>query len=298
MKKYLLPLILILALIFSANCFATAWEIDTAVYEDKYKYISDDAWYPYGVFFKPDGSKMYIVAYYDQIVCQYSLSVAWEIDTAVYEEKYKYVDAQDSYPVDLFFKPDGSKMYITGYTSVTLYQYTLSTPWDVSSSTYDTKSKYIGSEDSEIFDLFFKFDGLKMYVVGKYYKRIYQYSLVTAWDISTASYETKYKDVGSEDDYPMGIFFKPDGDKMYVVGSTNDTIYQYALTIPWDIPTASYENKYKYVGSEDSYPTDVFLKPDGSKVYIMGEGNETVYQYLLPVPPPEAVNSFFFGTNF
>ena len=31
MKKYLLPLILILVMIFSANCFATVWEIDTAV---------------------------------------------------------------------------------------------------------------------------------------------------------------------------------------------------------------------------------------------------------------------------
>ncbi|MBA7538617.1 hypothetical protein ES705_30894 [subsurface metagenome] len=144
-------------------------------------------------------------------------------------------------------------------------------------------------------DVFFKPDGLKMYVVGNVNDSVYQYNLSTAWDISTASYETKYKDVGSEDTYPMDVFFKPDGLKMYVVGNVNDSVYQYNLSTAWDISTASYETKYKDVGSEDTYPTGIFFKPDGDKAYIIGGTNEEVYQYLLPVPP---VNALFFGTNF
>ena len=53
----------------------------------------------------------------------------------------------------------------------------------------------------------------------------------TAWDVSTASYDGKYKDVSSEDEAPRGVFFKPDGSKMYVMGTSNDTVYQYSMAI-------------------------------------------------------------------
>ena len=264
-------------------------------YENKCKDVSDYGKYPYGVFFKPDGLKMYIMGNYDKAVYQYSLSTAWDISTASYEDKYKFVDAQDTSPYGVTFSSDGSKMYMMGGDSDKVYQYTISTAWDVSSATYDTKSKYVGSEDTDPIGLSFKTDGLKMYVVGNINDSVYQYNLSTAWDISTASYEGKYKNVSSEDTYPMGVSFKTDGLKMYVVGNINDSVYQYNLSTAWDISTASYEDKYKYVGSEDTYPTNLFFKPDGNKAYIMGGTNEKVYQYLLPVP---SVNALFFGTNF
>jgi hypothetical protein len=46
----------------------------------------------------------------------------------------------------------------------------------------------LASEDIEVQGLFFKPDGLLFYVLGRDTDKIYQYSMSTAWDMSTASY--------------------------------------------------------------------------------------------------------------
>ena len=231
MKKYLLPLILILCLIFSVYCFATAWDVSTATYDSKYKSVNSEESKPRSVAFKSDGSKMYIVGTGNDTVYQYSLSTAWDVSTASYDSKYKSVSSEETYPVGVAFKPDGSKMYIVGSSSDTVYQYSLSTAWDVSTSSYDSKYKSVSSEESTPVDVVFKPDGSKMYIMGWSSDTVYQYSLSTAWDVSTASYDSKYKSVSSEDTYPYSVAFKPDGSKMYIVGYGNDTIYQYSLPV-------------------------------------------------------------------
>jgi hypothetical protein len=57
-----------------------------------------------------------------------------------------------------------------------------------------------------------------MYVIGSSGDDVNEYDLSTAWDISTASYLQNFS-VGAQETTPSGIFFKPDGTKMYVIGS-------------------------------------------------------------------------------
>jgi len=54
------------------------------------------------------------------------------------------------------------------------------------------------------------------------------------WDIDTAVYEKAF-DVGSQESAPRGIFFKPDGTKMYIIGTNGDEVNQYALSTAWDV---------------------------------------------------------------
>ena len=69
------------------------------------------------------------------------------------------------------------------------------------------------------------------------------------------------------------------------------------LSTAWDVSTASYNNVSFYVGSQEPYPGGVAFSSDGSKMYIVGYTNDTVYQYTLPVEV-ELINSIFFGCNF
>ncbi|GAJ11326.1 unnamed protein product, partial [marine sediment metagenome] len=208
---------------------------------------------------------------------------AWDVSTADYDTKFKDVSDQDTNPYGVSFKPDGTKMYMVGYTNDTVYQYSLSPAWDVSTADYDTKFKDVGDQETNPRGVFFKPDGTKMYIMGGATATVYQYSLSTAWDVSTADYDTKLKDVGGQDTNTYGVFFKPDGTKMYIMGNTNDTVYQYSLSTAWDVSTADYDTKLKYVGTQDLTPTDVFFKPDGTKMYIVGNYYDTVHQYSLPV---------------
>jgi len=262
----------------------SAWDVSTASYDSKYKDVSSEDTTPRDVFFKSDGTKMYMVGSANDTVFQYSLSTAWDVSTASYDDKYKDVSGEETSPFGVFFKSDGTKMYMVGSANDTVFQYSLSTAWDVSTASYDTKSKDVSSEDGTPFGVSFKPDGTKMYIMGYANDTVYQYSLSTAWDVSTASYDSKYKYVSSEDTYPFGVSFKPDGTKMYIMGYANDTVYQYSLSTAWDVDTASYANKSKDVGDEDASPCDVSFKPDGTKMYIMGNANDTVYQYSLPAP--------------
>jgi len=264
----------------------TAWEIDTAVYEEKFKYVGDEDSYPMKVRFRPDGLKMYIMGYATDTVYQYALSVAWDINTAVLE-KSKYIGDVSDFVYGLFFKPDGTKMYIVDGYDKKVYQFSLSTPWEIDTIVYEEKFKYVGDEDTDPRALSFKPDGSKMYVMGRQLERIYQYSLSTFWDIDTAVYDNKFKYIGSEADDPRAIFFKPDdGLKMYTVGHTNKKVYQYLLSVAWNVDTAVYTDKFKYLGDEDTVPYGVSFKPDGTKMYMVGGLNDTVYQYDLPVAPP------------
>ena len=69
--------------------------------------------------------------------------------------------------------------------------------------------------------IFFKPDGTKMYVIGSSGEDVNEYDLSTAWDVSSASYLQNFS-VAAQEATPTGIFFKPDGTKMYVIGSSGE----------------------------------------------------------------------------
>ena len=100
-------------------------------------------------------------------------------------------------------------------------------------------------------------------------------------DASTASYDSVSFDVGSQEGAPYGVAFKPDGTKMYVVGSSSDSVYQYTLSTAWDLDTASYDSVSFDVSSQESSPRGVTFKPDGTKMYLIGFGSDSVHQYSL-----------------
>lgn len=265
---------------------ATAWEVETAVYKN-YKNVSAQDPEPYGVFFKPDGLSMYVLGYSHDTVYQYLLSVAWAVEMASYTGKYKSVNAQETAPQGFSFSSNGAKMYVIGPSVGKIYQYLLSTLWDVDTTAYEDKFKYVGDIAITPRSMFFKPDGLKIYVIGTYQKKVYQFALSTPWEVETATYEDKFKYVGDQDTLPWGGTFSADGSRMYIMGYGNDTVYQYLLSTPYDVDTAVYEDKFKYVGDVDNAPRGLFFKPDGLEFYIAGDQYNKIFQYSLPpLAPP------------
>ncbi len=274
----------------------TPWDVSTASYAIKSAYVGNQDTFPHGVAFSSDGTKMYIKGVDTHTVYQYTLTTAWNVDTASYATKSVYVGDEDFDTLGMTFSSDGTKMYIIEIITDTVYQYTLTTAWNISTASYAAKSVYVGNESIKGGSVAFSSDGTKMYIVGYDTNTAYQYTLTTAWDVSTASYATKSVYVGDEDTYPLGIIFSPDGTKMYIMGTSTDTVYQYTLTTAWDVSTASYATKSVYVGNQDTFPQGVAFSSDGSKMYMVGGRNYTVYQYTLPVIVK--VNVIFFSTPY
>jgi len=208
----------------------------------------------------------------------------YDLANASYDSVSFSVATQATGPFGMDFKPDGTMFFICDLTTDTIYKYNLSTAWDLSTASYASVSKLVGSPGPVVspFSVRFKPDGTKMYISDvSSPSTIYEWDLSTAWDITTASYNSVSLNVSSQDNSPLGIFFNNDGTKMYVVGLGTDTIYQYDFTTAWDLSTASYASKSLSVLSQDTTPRSGYLSTSGTTLFVLGAANDAIYKYTL-----------------
>jgi len=256
--------------------YTNNWDVSAASYSQNFSVASQET-NPTGIFFKPDGTEMYIIGIAGDDVNQYTLSTAWDISTASYTRNFS-VASEDLGPTGVFFKTDGTKMYVAGLVGTDINEYTLSTAWNISTASY-SQNLSVSTPDGGIEGMYFRTDGLKMYYAGRYSDGIYEYTLSTAWDISTASYIQNHS-VSSQDGNIRGVFFKSDGTKMYVVGDDGNDVNEYTLSTAWDVSTASYSQNFS-VSSQDTEPQDIFFKPEGDKMYIVGDVGNDINEYTV-----------------
>ena len=211
---------------------STAWDIATAVYS---KQITTYTARVTDFTFSQDGTKMYQLDSDVKKISQLHLSTAWDIATAVYS---KQITTYTPSTVDFAFSQDGTKMYQGNIHLNTIFQHSLSTAWDISTAVY---SKQITTSSEHVNDFTFSQDGTKMYQLDSYgayaANKIYQYSLSTAWDISTAVYS---KQIAQHTIDVNALKFSQDGTKMYQLDNNVERIYQLHLSTAWDIATAKY----------------------------------------------------------
>ena len=265
-----------------SSVISTPWTLDNVTLSPMGMFgVASVDGIPSGIFFKPDGLKMYVIGNANDRVNEYDLSTAWVINTAVYLQTFS-VFAQEITPNDLFFKPDGLKMYVVGSTGDDVNEYNLSTAWNISTAVY-VQNFSVFAQQTVPKDVFFRSDGLRMYVVGTSSATVHSYTLSTAWNISTAVWDApadSYLNVSSESTGPTDIFFKPDGLKLFVIGNTADNIYEYTLSTAWNVSTASYVQFYS-ISAQSLNPTGLFFKSDGSKMYVLDSTTRDIWGYNL-----------------
>jgi sugar lactone lactonase YvrE len=206
--------------------------------------------------------------------------IAYTIAGASYDS-VSFDVTQDSTITGMCFNNDGTKMYVCGENTDTVYQYSLSSAYDLSTASYDSVSLDVsGQINPAPRSVVFNNDGSALYVCGPD-QGVFQYTVSTPYDLSTASYSSKTFSVASQELYPCGLIFNNDGASMYVVGSQNKTVYQYTLSTPFDVSTASYASKSMSVTSEQSSPTGLAFNSDGTKIFVIGETTPKINQYSL-----------------
>lgn len=255
---------------------SSAWDISTA--EFGINHSGSFGTYPRGMVFKPDGTKLYVTGSSEDNVKEYSLPHPW----STFDSSLDYslsVWAQETQPSALFFKPDGTKFFLIGFNSDSIHEYDLTTAWDLSTASFNNNEFSVSSQETNPEGLFFKTDGTKMYVTGYTGDDVNEYDLSTAWDVTSATYSQNFS-VSAQDTKPTGVHFKSDGTKMYIVGDTGDDINEYDLSTAWDVSTASYLQNFS-VSSKESGPTCMWFKPDGSRLYCMGVSGDDINEYIL-----------------
>jgi len=198
---------------------------------------------------------------------------------ATYTDNVKNFSAQAGTSYGSAYSTDGTKAYVMMAQGDTVYQYNLSTAWNIATATYASLSKYIGSEEVEPSAIVFSVDGTKMYITGQQNDYARQYNLGTAWDVSTASLAASFY-FGSQDLSPRGLHLSPDGTKMYFVGAFANSVFQYNLGTAWNISSASYSGLSKNLNAQGTSMWGVTFSPDGTRMFTSNIGGP-VYQYNL-----------------
>lgn len=159
---------------------------------------------------------------------------------------------------------------------------TLNNPaWNISKSTF-LRTLSISAKETIPTGLFFKPDGKEMYITGSTSDNIHQYTLSTDWNISSATFTRSFS-VATKETTPNGLFFSPTGDKMYIIGTTQDRVIQYNLSTNWDISSAVYDQNV-LISTKETTASGVALDSTGTYMYITGSTSDAVHQYTLGTP--------------
>ncbi len=183
-----------------------------------------------GIEFNNDGTKMFILGQGQDLVNEYALSTAFDLSTATFTVSFD-ISSEEDLPYGVTFNNDGTKMYITGRRQDDIDEYVLTTGFDISTAS-PSQTFSVSSQAVRASAVRFNSDGTVMFVLeggttGEGHNTIYQYTLTTAFDVSTASYSDKSFSVVSEENKARGFCFGDNDTKLYVVGWRGDDINQY-----------------------------------------------------------------------
>jgi len=261
--------------------------VSNSSYDTKLLDYGSQTNYARGIAWKTDGSSFYVVSgstSSTRKVYQYNLSTNWDVSTATYSRNDD-ISAQSTSAEGVAFKPDGTAMFVVDRDNDTVYQYTLSTAWDLNTSSYANKLYSVASRETQPHGVRFSSDGTKMFVIGHAGQDITEFTLSSPWDVSTADYDSVFS-VASQTTTPTGFDFSSDGTFMVVSDNQNPpTVHSYILSTAFDVSTASFVDSFNvssYVNNGDFQ--DIVLGDSDNKFYVMDNNDDEVNQYSAVGP--------------
>lgn len=136
-------------------------------------------------------------------------------------------------------------------------------------------------EDSNIQGIFVSDNTHKLYIVGDATNTIYEYNINGQNSNLTSGISlANSKSVALQDSSPRDLRLSSDGTKAFLVGNATGYIYEYSLSAPWDIGTASFVQR-SATATQESDPTGIAVRGDGTHLYLVGDSSNTVHYYTL-----------------
>ena len=220
-----------------------------------------------GIEFNTDGTKMFILGQGQDLVNEYALSTGFDLSTASFTQSLD-ISGQEDLPYGVTFNNDGTKMYITGRRNDNVDEYVLTTEFDISTASH-SQTFSVSSQAVRASAVRFNSDGTEMFVLeggttGAGHNTIYQYTLTTAFDVSTASYSDKSFSVVDEEEKARGFCFGDNDQQLYVAGWRGDDVNQYST--PWPKRESGGTNEYLDIRSTDGLENHLLLETASADV--------------------------------
>jgi sugar lactone lactonase YvrE len=245
------------------------------------------------VTFNNDGTVMYLADDATDTIRQYNLATAFDITTAVFDNDF------DNSGVDIdvkgiTFNNTGSKMFFVGQQTVGIYEFDLGTNYDVSTANLLVPLKTLNLIPLAIVEptgLIFNDDGRKLYVTDSTRENVTEIELGVPFDVTTPV-AIEELDVSAESTNPSDLAFNADGTKLFVLDRGNKTVFEYEITTGYDFTTANgYTGNSFNFTTEENFPEGLEFNSDGSKIFMVGTGDNAVFAYDVDETSPTLSSS-------
>lgn len=193
--------------------------------------------------------------------------------------------SEDTKPETFVFNTAGTKIFIAGKDANNIYEYNLSTPFDITTKSH-ISTQNLGYYTSTISSMYFNSLGTKLYLVSSTEAKVREFILRSPFDINTLYFSSELSIIAQETQ-PQAIAFNKTGDKMFIVGITQDTVYQYNLSKNFNLSTATYSGiskKVTYKSGQNILPSGISFNKSGSKLYISTTDGDDILQFTLSTP--------------
>ena len=257
---------------------STPYDISTKTLEGQRNLDQLSDRYPRAFCFSSDGKYLYIAGTTWDAISMFTLSTPYDIQGSTITRGYgsSIFNNIQSGPAETYIrgfamKPDGTRIFACGYGNDRVYQWNLSTAFDLTTCTYDSYYTLTYESSPVPRGIEFKSDGTKMYIVDSTYDEIYEVSLSNAWDVTSGTLSnTASFSISSQESNPTGIRFRPDGRSFYMLGETGNDLNEYRLTTAWDLSTASYFTNLSLSGFTEHFGFS--WNTDGTQL-VVGDGD-------------------------
>lgn len=259
---------------------STAYEVSTAsLVVGGDLDVSGEEESPAGIVFNNDGSKLFVVGFSGKSVHEYLLSTEYDVSSATHETSYD-ISGQDDFPQDIAFNADGTQMFITGTDSDEMFEYTLSTGFDLSEGVSLENQFDVGIEESSPEGFHFNSDGTKLFVVGTGGDEVDEYTLSIAYDLSSTVTYIDSLDLVDFEIAPSGLDFNADGTKICLSGYGQDIVYCYDLGVAYDLSSAA---AFPAVDTtaQDIFPEGIAFNADGTKMFLASNNDDVIDEFSL-----------------
>ena len=219
-------------------------------------------------------------------VSAFSLGFGFNLSGAS-SDSLNFSVGSNTYPQDLAFNSDGTKMFVLGWTAKKVYQYSVTTGFSLASGnvTYDNLSFSVASQETSPTGLAFNSDGTKMFVTGSSSDEVHQYDLTNGFSLAAGNVNNTSNSfsVASQDTISTALAFNSNGTKMFVLGRSSDAVHQYSLTTGFSLASGNvtYDNINFSVASKNTDPSGLAFNSDGTKMFVIGANFDRVDQYSL-----------------
>lgn len=148
----------------------------------------------------------------------------------------------------MFLNSDGTKWYVAvapGGAGQVVEQHTLSTPYDISTAVLGDSVDITGQTTTSA-QISFNTDGTILHVLESTGagNSIWQYTLTSGFDLTTASYATKTFDFSGTDTNQRSFDWNGDGTRLILLGgySAVPALFQFTASVAWDVTTLVYDS--------------------------------------------------------